>query len=242
MSFWASFVILSLHFSAPDAKEAWLSEPILSPEEVRQEMGEFLKKRIPPLSLPDTEAEWQSQSEELRQRILDDVVFRGVPKEWKDRESEVVWGDTLRTGKGYQIRKLRYEALPGLWIPALLYEPTDIQEKIPAILNVNGHVGPKGKAIEYEQIRCINLAKRGILALHPEWLVFGELEGMDYKHNRLAYLDLCGISGLSVFYLAMRGGLDVLENYPAADRQRGPTPTREVTYRGPRRWTPSCSL
>jgi len=220
MPFWAPFVIFSLSFSATDPKEGWLSEPILSSEEVRQEMGEFIKRRIPPLLLPDTKAGWQRQSEELRQRILDEVVFRGVPKEWKQQQSEVVWGDTLQTGKGYQIRKLRYEALPGLWIPALLYEPTDIREKIPAILNVNGHVGPKGKAIEYEQIRCINLAKRGILALHPEWLVFGELEGVDYKHNRLAYLDLCGISGLSVFYLAMRGGLDVLENYPTADRQR----------------------
>ena len=84
----------------------------------------------------------------------------------------------------------------------------------------NGHVGPKGKAIQYEQLRCINLAKQGMLALHPEWLVFGELGDLDYKHNRLAYLDLCGLSGLSVFYLAMRSGLDVLLDQAATDTQR----------------------
>jgi dienelactone hydrolase len=203
-----------------DPVETWVSEQILAPEDVRREMSTFVKQRIPPLSCPDTPEAWQRQSEELRQKILDEVVFRGVPKEWVNWKAEAVWGDTLQTDKGYRIRKLRYEALPGLWIPALLYEPTEVQENVPAILNVNGHVGPIGKAIGYEQLRCINLAKKGVLALHPEWLVFGELSGEDYKHNRLAYLDLCGMSGLSVFYLAMRGGLDVLVDYPTTDQQR----------------------
>ena len=59
-----------------------------------------------------------------------------------------------------------------------------------------------------------------MLALHPEWLQFGELGDIDYKHNRSAYLDLCGLSGLSVFYLAVRGGLDVLLDQAATDAQR----------------------
>jgi hypothetical protein len=169
---------------------------------------------------PETASEWRNKSESLRRELFEKVVFSGVPAEWLEYELQVVFGDVIETGKGYLIRKLRYEALPGLWIPALLYEPTESEEKIPAVLNVNGHVGPPGKAIEYEQIRCINLAKRGMLALHPEWLFFGELTGEDYKHNRLAYLDLCGASGLSVFYLAMKRGLDFLEKYPRTDPQR----------------------
>ncbi len=221
----ASFMIFGFSLSTvvpqeQNVIETWLSERILEPEETRHEMGGFIEARIPPLSVPETAVVWQGQSDRLRRQILDTVVFRGVPREWVEWKSEVLWGDTLQTEKGYRIRKLRYEALPGLWIPALLYEPIEIQGKVPAILNVNGHVGPKGKAIEYEQIRCINLAKRGMLALHPEWLVFGELEGFDYKHNRLAYLDLCGLSGLAVFYLAMRGGVDVLLDYPSTDPQR----------------------
>jgi dienelactone hydrolase len=59
-----------------------------------------------------------------------------------------------------------------------------------------------------------------MLALHPEWLQFGELGDIDYKHNRSAYLDLCGLSGLSVFYLAVRGGLDVLLDQAATDAHR----------------------
>jgi hypothetical protein len=39
------------------------------------------------------------------------------------RLTVVEWAGDLPGGTGYTIRKLRYEAVPGLWIPALLYEP-----------------------------------------------------------------------------------------------------------------------
>ena len=198
----------------------WLEQPVLASHEAQNEIRQFIKRRIPTLGPPAAASEWRHKSENLRRELFENVVFSGVPTEWIEDELQVVFGDVIETGKGYLIRKLRYEALPGLWIPALLYEPTESEGKIPAVLNVNGHVGPPGKAIEYEQVRCINLAKRGMLALHPEWLFFGELSGEDYKHNRLAYLDLCGTSGLAVFYLAMKRGLDFLENYPKTDTQR----------------------
>ena len=48
--------------------------------------------------------------------------------------------------------------------------------KVPVMLNVNGHDG-NGKAADYKQIRCINLAKRGMSALNVEWLDMGQLQG-----------------------------------------------------------------
>jgi hypothetical protein len=211
--------------STSDSIERCLKEPILDPKDAREELNRFIRERIPELVLPSSASEWEVQSEELRQQVLDEIIFRGAPEEWRNWKAKAVWGDTMETGKEYRIKKLRYEALPGLWISALLYEPDlpqegGVAEKTPAVLNVNGHVGPPGKGIDYEQIRCINLAKRGILALHPEWLFFGELQGEDYAHNRLSYLDLCGVSGVSVFYLAMRGGLDVLVDHPSTDPER----------------------
>ena len=197
----------------------WLEKSVVSPDQIRTEISEYIQQLIPSFNVPDRTT-WEHQASALRQEILDKVVFRGVPQEWTDWKAETMWEDTLKVGSGYQIRKLRYQALPGLWIPALLYEPIQTQAKMPAILNVNGHVGPPGKSTDYEQLRCINLAKKGVLALHPEWFYFGELAGEDYKHNRMAYLDLCGISGLSTFYLAMRGGLDVLYDYPSTDLNR----------------------
>src|SRR5205823_258673 len=109
--------------------------------------------------------------------------------------------------------------VPGLWIPALLYEPTQLTGKTPVVLNVNGHE-KEGKSTAYIQERCINLAKRGILALNPEWLGRGQLTLPGMEHTRMNQLDLCGTSGLSVFHLSMKRSLDVLLSLDHADPER----------------------
>ncbi|MCY2964588.1 MAG: hypothetical protein NT069_13305 [Planctomycetota bacterium] len=132
---------------------------------------------------------------------------------------KVEWLDHVPGGPGYTIRKLRYEALPGLWIPALLYVPEKIVGKAPVFLNVNGH-DPIGKAVDYKQMRCINQAKRGIIALNPEWFGMGQFRTEGFAHGRMNQLDLCGTSGLAPFYLAMKRGLDVLLSLEQADPTR----------------------
>ena len=109
---------------------------------------------------------------------------------------------------------------PALWVPALLYQPDPLPETVPAVLSVNGHVGPVGKAQDYEQLRCINLAKQGMFALHPEWFSFGELDSLGNDHSALPYLDLCGHSGVSLFYLLLRRALDILLELPQTDPDR----------------------
>ena len=101
----------------------------------------------------------------------------------------------------------------------MLYEPEQLKGRVPVVLNVNGH-DSKGKAAPYKQIRCINLAKRGMLALNTEWLGMGQLQGDGFAHNRMNQLDLCGTSGLAVFYLVMERALDVLVDLPHADIDR----------------------
>ena len=118
------------------------------------------------------------------------------------------------------MRKLRYEIVPGFQSTAILYEPLNVHGKVPAILNVNGHVGAPGKSIEYKQKRCITLARNGILALNLEWLSFGELGDEFNQHWYGAHLDLVGTNELGIFYLAMRRGLDYLYEHPNTDRSR----------------------
>ncbi|HOZ50195.1 MAG TPA: acetylxylan esterase [Candidatus Hydrogenedentes bacterium] len=202
-----------------DMRESWWSQPILEPGTTRGEVERFVQHRVRPLVTPESADAWHQESGHVRQRVFDEVMYRGVPKAWYEGEPAVEWTDTL-PNNGYRIRKLRYEALPGLWIPALLYEPDQVAAKTPAVLNVNGHEYGAGKAATYEQLRCINLAKRGILALHPEWLNCGELNREAYHHHRLSYLNLCGRSGVAVFYLAMKRGLDVLASHPNTDPER----------------------
>jgi hypothetical protein len=196
-----------------------LSHPILSEGQPLSEVQQFCDRRIADMKQPASWSAWQHEAEQLRRSVLDNIVFRGVPSEWRDPSRRVEWLDTIAGGAGYRIKKLRYEALPGLWIPALLYEPQELKGRVPVVLNVNGH-DSKGKAAPYKQIRCINQAKRGMIAFNVEWLGMGKLQGDGFSHARMNQLDLCGTSGLAVFYLVMERALDVLIDHPHADVER----------------------
>jgi hypothetical protein len=94
-----------------------------------------------------------------------------------------------------------------------------INGRAPAILNLIGHE-PEAIAVEYEQKRCINFAKRGIVALNLGWMEFGELSQPLNAHDYAADLDLVGANALGLFYLAMRRGLDFLDTLPEVDPAR----------------------
>ena len=140
------------------------------------EVQRYCDERIPRLAEPTSDEAWQTEADYLRRAVLERIVFRGQAANWRDATTQVQWLETIAGGPGYHIRKLRYEALPGLWIPALLYQPDKLSGRVPAILNVNGHT-PLGKQYPPKQIRCINQAKRGMLALNIEWLGMGQLSG-----------------------------------------------------------------
>ncbi|MEM2029265.1 MAG: acetylxylan esterase [Candidatus Bathyarchaeia archaeon] len=144
--------------------------------------------------------------------------MKGLPEDLLRREPIVEWRGVIETRWGYRIRKLRYEGFPDMWIPALLYEPSELDGKVPGVLNATGH-HPGGKAMTYTQARCINLAKRGMLALSMEFIGMGELSA-NVDHGRIGHLDLCGVAGVAVFYLAMKRGLDVLLSHPHCDPDR----------------------
>ncbi len=222
----AAIVFVLQHTIA--AEQDWrelLTKPILGPDDTLAEVQRFVTARIPTVPEFESAEQWNTYAENLRQDVLDKIVFRGEAATWRDADVRVEWLETIEGGPGYHIRKLRYEALPGLWIPALLYEPHETagpfrrDGKVPVVMNVNGH-DANGKAADYKQLRCINQAKRGMLALNVEWLGMGQLKNDDNLHYRSNQIDLCGTSGLAPFYLAMSRGLDVLLSLPNADPER----------------------
>jgi dienelactone hydrolase len=196
-----------------------LSREIIGPLLAMSEVQAYCESRVPAMPELTTLDEWEKHAKRVRTGVLEKVVFRGEARAWRDANAKVEWLDSIEGGPGYRIRKLRYEALPGLWIPALLYEPDKLSGKVPAVLNVNGHDG-NGKAAPYKQVRCINLAKRGMLALNVEWLGMGQLNDAGYGHYRMNQLDLCGTSGLAPFYLAMSRAIDLLLAHEHADPRR----------------------
>ena len=212
----------------PSQLQRVLNEPILDPNTTLHETRALVTARVPRVPKFDSVAAWEEASQKWRQDLLTHVVLRGEAANWHDAKLGVEWLDEIEGGPGYRIRKLRYEALPGLWIPALLYEPLDLRpsenesagaDRRAVVLNVNGHDG-NGKAADYKQLRCINFAKRGLLALNIEWLGMGQLRGATYNHATMNQLDLCGTSGLAPFYLSMHRALDVLLEHPHADPNR----------------------
>jgi dienelactone hydrolase len=177
-------------------------------------------RKVPKLPTPPTPEWWTAEAKRLRQEILEKVVFHGWPREWVEAPPKVEDLGLIPSGEGYRMRKLRYEIVPGFQSVGILYEPETIRGKVPAILNVNGHHGLPGKAIEHKQKRCINQAKLGILALNLEFLDQGELSNPENSHWFGAHLDLVGANADGLFYLAMRKGLDYLYAHPSVDRSR----------------------
>lgn len=210
----------SLAADADDVLAALLKHEIVGDELPLAEVQRFVERRIPKMQTWATAQEWQAEAARLRRAVLDNIVFRGAAAAWRDAATSVEWLETIEGGLGYRIKKLRYQALPGMWIPGLLYEPEKIAGRVPAVLNVNGHAGPVGKQYPPKQLRCINLAKRGMLALNIEWVGMGQLSTGGFAHARMNQLDLCGASGLAPFYLNMKRGLDLLLSLEHTDPQR----------------------
>jgi len=201
------------------ALKAALEKPILSPRQTLAEVQAFSESRIPRMPNVNSADEWLKTAEQLRKSVYEKVIFRGEAARWRDAKYGVVWGDTIEGGPGYRIKKLRFEAVPGLWVPALLYEPTTLVGKVPVVLNVNGH-DAQGKAADYKQIRCINQAKRGMIALNLEWFGMGQLATPGNAHPMINAIDLCGSSGIATHFLAQTRGLDILLAHENADPTR----------------------
>jgi len=183
------------------------------------QLQEFLLKRIPQLPVPATPASWSAEEERIRKHVLDDLVYHGWPRDWIDAAPQFEEMGIIETTHGYRIHKLRFEVVPGFHSTALLYEPTKIVGRVPAILNLLGHE-PDGIGVEYEQKRCINFAKRGIIALDLEFIGFGELANPGNAHDFASQLNLVGSNPLGIFYLSMRRGLDYLSGLQQVDTSR----------------------
>jgi dienelactone hydrolase len=199
--------------------ETALKHPLLDPNEPLLDVQVYTASKVPMVPAYTTRAQWETYANTLRRRVLDEVIYRGEAKGWREAKTKVEILPPSATGPGYKIRKFRYEVIPGLWAPGVIYEPATMTGKIPVVLNVNGHEG-NGTATPYIQARCINLAKKGILAVNPEWLGRGQLRVDGLDHYRMNQIDLTGTSGLALFHLGLKRALDIAISQPNADPTR----------------------
>ena len=186
-----------------------LGRRIIGPDLALAEVRMFAEEKVPRMPEVRDAADWQRHADRMRAETLRQVVYRGEAARWREAPTRVEWQETIEGGPGYRIKKLRYEAVPGFWVPALLYEPEKLEGKVPAVLNFDGH-DPNGMFADYKQVRCINLAKRGMIALNVDWIGMGQLRSDRNHHGLINHLDLCGTGGVAVHYSLQTRGVDVL--------------------------------
>jgi hypothetical protein len=196
-----------------------LQKPVQPTAVTTFQLQSYMMKHISKPVPPATAEQWNAEAQKLRKHILQDIAYHGWPPDWVNSPPRFEQTEVIETSHGYRLRKFRYEVVPGFESTAILYEPEKIDGRVPAILNLVGH-DPLGNAVEYEQKRCINFAKQGILALSLGWPGFGELGQPENSHDFGGHLDLVGSNALGYFYLIMRRGLDYLAALPQTDPQR----------------------
>src|SRR5881628_2358837 len=104
--------------SEPSPLQTFLDYRILSPDQALAQAQAYTESRVPLMPVVNSVAAWEKLAEHTRRATLERVVFRGEADQWRDAKTKVVWLEMMSGGPGYRIKKLRYEALPGLWIPA----------------------------------------------------------------------------------------------------------------------------
>ena len=127
-----------------------LSEELVSPSVSVNQLRHHLVSLVAVPPAPATADQWTQEATQLREHWLQDVVYHGWPRDIVEAPPRFEETGVIESGKGYRIRKLRYEIVPGFYSAALLYEPDELKSGAPAILNVNGHVGAPGKTVEYK--------------------------------------------------------------------------------------------
>jgi dienelactone hydrolase len=197
-----------------------LSTAIQSPRIPEYQLQRFILSRVSSLPVVANRSQWVAASAGLREKILNDVIFHGWPRQWVHAPLKFEEVGPASERKGYRLRKIRYEIVPGMMTSALIYEPLDLRGRVPAIINPQGHVRPLTDPIGYRQIRCINFARQGMIAVSPQWIGFGELGAHENKHDFGGHLDLAGANAAGLFYLAIRKALDYLDRHPNVDRGR----------------------
>ena len=204
----------------PEIVPPILNRQLQSPQLVTFQLQQFLQAKVPALVVPASAEKWTDEAQRVRRHLLDEVVFHGWPQDWVNSPPHFEDLGSLPAGKGYRLRKYRYEIVPGFYSTALLYEPENLQGRAPAVLDLMGHFEGAGNKEEFEQKMCINQALKGMIALNLEWIGMGELHTRFNEHWFASQLDLVGMNGVGLFYLAMRRGLDYLAANPHVDPDR----------------------
>ncbi|MFC1794706.1 alpha/beta hydrolase family protein [Planctomycetota bacterium] len=132
----------------------------------------------------------------LKDKLAASLGLERLPKP-QARNAKVVGVVDRET---YQLEKIIYETFSGTKVPAHLYLPKSIENKLPAVLFVPGHWWKDSKSRINFQKFCINMARMGFAVLTYDPVGQGE-RGVSRRDHRRTETLLMGIGqeGITVF-------------------------------------------
>ena len=118
---------------------------------------------------------------------------------------------------GYVLERVVFETRPGFLMTANLYRPKHPAGRVPAVLCVHGHT-MKGKTSEAMQVRSINYARAGWVALALD--ATGHGERVHIGHRRTFAIVTAGMTLEGVQVWDNMRGIDYLRSRPEVDPER----------------------
>lgn len=161
--------------------------------------------------------EWERIRPERHAEFIEMISMQDMPLSGERSPLNVrITGTILRDG--YRIEKLYYESLPGLYVPANLYIPDNINGKAPAIIYLCGH--SLTQKVHY-QAHPAKFAKLGFVCLIVETIQYGEVRGQHHGCYARGWFNWYsrGYTPAGVEVWNAIRGLDLLSERPEVDIQ-----------------------
>ncbi|MBD3273808.1 MAG: hypothetical protein GF372_00770 [Candidatus Marinimicrobia bacterium] len=167
--------------------------------------------------------EWIKKRDELRQQLKEMI---GLQPEPKKTDLKAIITGTLQ-GDGFRVDKLHFQSMPGLYVTANFYYPTDSDSVHPTILYLCGHMSIEVDGVEYggkanRQNHAVWYARNGYAVLIIDTHQRGEVPGIHRGLSNLGHWDwnARGYTPLGVEVWNAIRALDYLETRPEVDMSR----------------------
>jgi len=162
-------------------------------------------------------AEWERIRPERYAEFIEMISMQDMPLNGERSPLNVRVTGTIQKD-GYRIEKLYYESLPGLYVPANLYIPDNINGKAPAIIYLCGHA--LTQKVHY-QAHPAKFAKLGFVCLIVETIQYGEVRGQHHGCYARGWFNWYsrGYTPAGVEVWNAIRGLDLLAGRPEVDAQ-----------------------
>jgi len=121
-------LLLALSSCQSPAPRTGMAAPREEANNIRTYLSEVAKE-ITDNTLSETSSlsEWQNQRPQRYDEFIEMMGLQDMPLEGKRPDLNITHTGTIQED-GYRIEKLYYESLPGLYVPANLYIPDELEE------------------------------------------------------------------------------------------------------------------